>query len=144
MSKRQKVIGEAGQNLAASALRAFGVNMIEKIGTPVRCIPHPTQHGYYRVIWDEPVAGDHRGVIGDGRSVLIETKTVLDRNLRWSDFRKHQPGALSEHTQLGGLSLVVWVHASGVYVMTWPISDFGPGTSIDAQRATELNADNSR
>lgn len=131
MSKRQKVVG---------ALRAFGVNMIEKIGTPVRCIPHRTQRGYFRVVWDEPVAGDHRGVIGDGRSVLAETKTVLDRNLRWSDFRDHQPGALSEHAALGGLSLVVWVHASGVYVMTWPIPGFGPGTSIDVPRATELIA----
>ena len=115
--------------------------MVERIATPVRCIPHPRQHGYYRVIWDEPVSGDHRGLIGEeGRSVLIEVKTILDRNLRFSDFRSHQPDRLSEHARLGGLSLVVWVHTSGVYVMTWPIPGFGEGTSIDVPRAIELIA----
>ena len=137
--KINKIIGEAGQNLAAAALRSYGVEMVEKIGTPVRCIPHPTQRGYYRVIWNEPVAGDHRGILAGGRSVLAETKTILDRNLRWSDFRAHQPAALSEHARLGGLSLIIWVHHSGVYVMSWPIPEFGPGQSLTPERALIIN-----
>lgn len=136
MSKRQKQIGDAGQNLAANALRQLDVRMVEKIGTPVKCIP-TSRPGVFTVIWGEKVAGDHRGVLVGGRSVLAETKTILDRNLRWSDFREHQPAALTEHAELGGLSLVVWVHSSGVYVMQWPVDGLEAGKSITPEVAAD-------
>ncbi len=136
MTHSQQRTGKAGESLAAAALSALGVKMVERIGTPVLLIPTKLS-GAFRVIWSEPVSGDHRGILPGGRSVLAETKTILDRNLRWSDLRAHQPGALTRHAEFGGLSLLVWVHASGVYVMRWPVPGFEPGKSITPGQAAE-------
>src|SRR5512143_1383787 len=119
MTKREDQIGKYGQTRAAVRLESMGLKMVEPIGTPVRLIPHPTAKGYYRVIFGQTVSGDHRAVGPGGRSVLAETKTIMGRNLQWSDFREHQPGALSRHADLGGLSLVVWVAENGIYVIDW-------------------------
>jgi len=116
--------------------------MVEQIGTPVLLIPIQTQRrNTYQVIVGEKVSGDHRGLIGNGISVLAETKTILDRNLRYSDLREHQPARLSEHTNYGGISLLVWVHGTGAYVMRWPIEGFAAGTSITHAQAQELDAE---
>lgn len=136
MSKREQNIGSHGQNLAATILAGMGVLMVEKIGTPVLLIPaSPTRRDVFQVRWGEKVSGDHRGILPGGRSVLAETKTILDRNLRWSDLREHQPERLALHADHGGLSLLVWVHASGVYVMRFPVDGFGVGKSISPQQA---------
>jgi hypothetical protein len=138
MSKDEKSRGGAGEMYAASTLSALGVEMVERIGTPIKAIPHPHLSGYYRIIWSEPVAGDHRGILPGGRSVLAETKTILDRNLQYSDLRPHQPGCLSRHADLGGLSLLVWVHSTGIYVMRWPIEGFQTRTSITPEKAASI------
>ena len=139
MTRREDQVGKRGQNLAASILASIGVNMVEKIGTPVKLIPVKcgARKNVYQVIYGEKVSGDHRGILNDGTSVLVETKTILDRNLRWSDLREHQPGRLLEHSVHGGLSLLVWVHESGEYVMVFPIKGFEKGKSISVQRAQE-------
>ena len=134
MTHQQQRVGKHGQNLAAQALRALGVEMVEQIGTPVFLIP-ATAKDVYRVVYGEKVSGDHRGLLPGGRSVLAETKTILDRNLRFSDLREHQPARLMEHTLHGGLSLLIWVHHTGVYVMTYPLVGFEHGKSIDLDRA---------
>ena len=152
MARREQQIGKAGEQLAENRLRSIGLEMIEKIGTPVRLIPLPewvrqilraagfSPNGVFRVIFGETVSGDRRAIIpGAGTSVLIETKTILDRNLRWSDLRDHQPDALSQHASLGGISLLVWVHIGGVFIMRWPIPDFAPRCSIDPAVASLLN-----
>ncbi len=141
MTRAQDRTGKQGQNLAASALRMLGIEMVEKIGTPVKLIPvqYQGRKDVYRVIWGEKVSGDHRGILPNGRSVLAETKTILDRNLRWSDLREHQPGRLDQHNQHGGLTLLVWVHSSGVYIMQWPVLGFGEGKSITPEQAQELS-----
>lgn len=136
--RAQQQIGKHGQNIAASVLSGLGIEMVEQIGTPVLLIP--ASAGAYRVIYGERVSGDHRGILPDGRSVLAETKTIVDRNLRWSDLRDHQPERLSEHTRHNGLSLLVWVHHSGVYVMRWPVFGFAPGESITAKMAESVAA----
>jgi hypothetical protein len=139
MSRTEQAIGKHGQELAQATLRRMGVKMVEQIGTPVHLIPHLRDKGYYRVIFGEKVSGDHRGITFGGISVLVETKTILGREtLRWSDFREHQPGRLSEHHDEGGLSLVAWVSDIGVFVLRWPIPGFGPGKSINFERAREL------
>jgi hypothetical protein len=138
MSKREQTIGRQGQELAASALRRVGVELVEEIGTPFHLIPHPRIAGYYRVIFGEKVSGDHRGVLPGGRSVLAETKTITDRPLRWSDFREHQPGRLDAHAEAGGVSLVVWVNQYGAHVLHWPIMGFGPGKSVSFETARDL------
>jgi hypothetical protein len=137
MTRSEKIIGDHGQQLAASALSSLGVEMVEQIGTPVKVIP-ARERGTYRVIWAEAVSGDHRGILPGGRSVLAETKTILERNLRYSDLREHQPGRLSAHSAWGGLTLLVWVHSSGVYVMRWPIDGFVPGTSLTPEQADRI------
>jgi hypothetical protein len=141
--KREQRIGKHGQNTAAAVLAGrCGINMVEQIGTPVILIPVRTQRANtYQVIFGEKVSGDHRGLIGNGISVLAETKTILDRNLRYSDLRDHQPARLSEHANYGGISLLVWVHGTGAYVMRWPIEGFAAGTSITREQAQELDAE---
>ena len=137
MSNLQKIRGEQGQSIAARALEGLGVNMVERIGSPVKLIPCHlgARRDVYRVVWGEKVSGDHRGLLANGVSILAETKTILDRNLRYSDLREHQPGKLQEHSDSNGISFLVWVHSSGVYIMRWPIDGFGPGKSIGVDRA---------
>ena len=137
MTKTQQLVGSRGEGTTKSILSGMGINMIERIATPVKLIPYHlgARRDVYRVVWGEKVSGDHRGLLVNGVSVLAETKTILDRNLRYGDLREHQPGKLQEHTDSNGLSLLVWVHSSGVYVMRWPIDGFGPGKSIGVDRA---------
>lgn len=138
MSRHEDRIGKIGQEQAAAALRRIGVNMVEKIGTPVKIIPARVK-GTYTVVWGEKVSGDHRGILDDGISVLAETKTIMDRNLVWSDLREHQPDRLDQHAEFGGVSLLVWVHSSGVYVMRWPVAGFGPRKSITPEQAAQID-----
>ena len=138
MSRHEDRIGKIGQEHAAAALRRIGVNMVEKIGTPVKIIPARVK-GTYTVVWGEKVSGDHRGILDDGTSVLAETKTIMDRNLVWSDLREHQPERLDQHAEFGGVSLLVLVHKSGVYVMRWPVPGFGPRKSITPEQAQQID-----
>lgn len=151
MGRKSQKIGDQGENLTDLRLRSMGFKMVEKIGQPVRLIPipesvkhciqkiHMSPYAIYRVIFGEKVSGDRRAIIeGSGRSVLIETKTIIDRNLRWSDLRKHQPDRLTYHASLGGVSLLVWVHSSGIYVLRWPIDGFERGKSISPEQAKEM------
>ena len=143
MTKSEQQTGKQGQILAAGALRRAGVEMVEQIGTPVKLIPMGTVRGrqVYQVIYGEKVSGDHRGLLPDGTSVLAETKTILDRNLRYSDLREHQPGRLTEHHNHGGVSLLVWVHSTGAYIMRWPITYFVRDKSITPEEANLLNVE---
>lgn len=140
--KREQKIGKDGEQKARSVLDGLGLEMIEKIGTPVNLIPVRSAHqkNVFFVVFGEKVAADHRAMLPDGRSVLIEVKTIYDRNLVWSDLREHQPAKLQQHADLNGLSLLVWVHDSGVYVMRFPINGFGPGKGITPEHAAEENA----
>lgn len=141
--REQQLVGKHGQNLAASSMSQIGIEMVEQIGTPVKLTPaSSTRKDIFRVAFGEKVSGDHRGILYGGISVLAETKTILDRNLRYSDLREHQPGRLSAHATFGGVSLLVWVHNSGVYIMRWPIEGFVSGKSISIELARELNIEN--
>lgn len=141
--KREQQIGKNGEQTARSVLDGLGLEMIEKIGTPVNLIPvrSGNQKNVFFVVWGEKVAADHRAMLPDGRSVLIEVKTIYDRNLVWSDLREHQPAKLQQHADLNGLSLLVWVHDSGVYVMRFPIEGFGPGKGITPEKAEVYHAE---
>lgn len=134
-------VGAAGEEQVKQALGRIGVLMVEKIGTPVK-LHNPgfmASKDVFRVFWGEKVSGDHRGVGPYGLSILAETKTMLDRNLRWSDLRPHQPERLTYHSDLGGISLLVWVHHTGTYIMNWPVDDFGPDQSISPEKAESLS-----
>ncbi len=143
MTKREQQVGQQGQKQAAGALRRAGVNMVEQIGTPVKLIPMGTVRGrqVFQVIYGDKVSGDHKGIMPDGTSVLAETKTILDRNLRYSDLREHQPERLTEHHENNGISLLVWVHSTGIYILRWPITYFVKGKSITPEEASLLNVE---
>jgi hypothetical protein len=141
MARAEKKLGQAGEQWAMAAVRGLGVEMVEGIGTPVKIIGTKVIHGrkWHQIVFGEKVSGDTRGVLPGGRSVLVETKTIMDRSLRWGDLRPHQPERLSQHAALGGWSLLVWVHSSGIYILEWPISDFRHGKSITPERAQNLH-----
>ena len=140
MSRANQKIGKHGQQQAASILAGMGLQMVEPIGTPVTLLPFGLRRDVFRVIWGEKVSGDRTAIVpGSGRKVLVETKTILERNLRWSDLRTHQPERLYRNSELGGLSLLVWVHESGVYILQWPVPGFKKGKSIGVEKAQKLN-----
>lgn len=141
MTRQQQQVGKHGQQEVASLLNSWGLAMVEQIGTPVKLIPHAGRKDVFRVIWGESVSGDHRAILPGGRSVLIETKTIYDRNLRFSDLRTHQPERLTLHAAIGGLSLLCWVAGTlkdEIYIMEWTkqgIDGFSHGKSIKAENA---------
>lgn len=141
MSRIQKTIGDNGEKQAKSHLSGIGIEMLEKIGTPVKLSKilghwHPKA---FIVNFGEQVSGDHRGIMPGGRSVLVEVKSYWDGNLQYSKLRPHQPDRLRKHAEWGGLSLLVWVHHSGIYVMEFPIEGFEKGKSLTPQRAAEVS-----
>jgi len=147
MAKIQQQSGKHGQQMAASYLASIGFLMVEKIGTPVITIPYlqARRKDVYQVVYGEKVSGDHRALLPDGTSVLIETKTDSNTNLRYGRMREHQPLRLSEHAGIGrAMSLLVWVHDVDIYVMTWGtdgIEGFEEGKSITPTRAQALHGE---
>lgn len=143
MSKNEHEIGKAGERQARQVLRQRGVRMPEKIGTPVRLVPTMTKSGRpaFYVYFGDKVSGDTMGILDDGTRVLAETKTIYNRNLRWSDLRDHQPEQLDLNKEYNGVSLLVWVSSHGVHVMDWvfPNEDFKLRKGLTPARAAELN-----
>jgi len=142
MSRRQQIVGKRGENLVASTLSGLGLRMVERIGNPYS-ITGQNKRGGFEVIFTGTASGDFRAVLPTGASVLVEVKTVLDRNLTWSHLRKHQSVALTKHAEIGtALSLLVWVHNSGIYIMRWSITGidgFAPRHGLTPERAAELD-----
>ena len=129
-SKNRKA-GNIGQMLTARELELRGVQMVETIETGWGIV-----RGKGGRIVDayplEKVAGDFRGVLEGGRSVLVEAKTTPDR-LPYSQLKPHQHDALQTHHELGGLSLVAWVHSiedAGVIIFEYPNAAFVPRKSV--------------
>lgn len=141
MTRHGKQIGNAGEDLARKVLSARGVRMVQEIGTPTHVRKFGSVPNVFIVRWGEKVAGDHRGIMENGISVLAEVKTITGRNLRWSDLSAHQPIYLSYHKTMNGISLLVWVHETGCYVMDWnfPSADFGIKKSLTPEKAKSLD-----
>jgi len=143
ISSRANKKGRAGEKIANSALERIGCLMVEEIGTPFKIIGRKVFNGqtWLQGFWKSKVSGDRRCVRQDGISVLVETKMITDRSLRWSDFKEHQPDRLDQHAQYA-ISLVVWVRdVYEVFILQWPIPGFGPGQGITPERAQELTID---
>jgi len=133
-----KIKGKEAEKIAIYALNTIGINMVEKIGTPIRIIDKIIIRGrsYYSLIWGDKVSGDFRGIIkGSGRSVLAEVKFRSGEKLKLSDLEKHQINALDLHNELGGLSLLVWVNDDNVFVLRWPIIELNKKGSITRKEA---------
>lgn len=132
----QKSIGDQGEEYAANRLRSLGVNFVRRI--PTRFV---WPSGSDKPIYSEKAAGDIRGVLPGGRSVLAEVKTrTSSERLCWSDLSSHQPQNLYDHMETGGLSLLVFISALGIIVMEWPVPGLsGPrdGIGEEEMRASE-------
>ncbi len=127
--------GNAGEDIAAIRLRQLGVEMVERIQTGwgiVRGARGQVTSAYPLA----KVSGDFRGILPNGRSVLAEVKTT-DGTLPYSQLEAHQHLALREHSDFGGLSLLVWIHDGQVSVMVYPVDGFVPRTSIKASDIVE-------
>ena len=81
------------------------------------------------------------GLLDDGTRVIAETKTIYNRNLRWSDLRGHQPERLDLNKEYNGVSLLVWVSSHGVFVMDWvfPNGIFKPRKGLTPTLAESLD-----
>ncbi len=136
--RRSQRKGKVGENIADWLLQDAGVQMVERIATPVVIIAR--RGDWVKIRYKKKVSGDRRGVMDDGRRVLAEVK-ARDRNLRWSDLQQHQRDALDENDALGAVSLLVWIHRSAYHILRWPIAGFAPRRSITLERAAELEWD---
>ena len=140
MMQNSSKIGKAGESIAAGVLGRLGIHMVEEIATPIVIIKSRkiNQIMWYRIRWKKKVSADHNGIMKNGRRVLAEVKTV-EGNLVWTDFKPHQPGRLSMNEEYNGISLVVWVHSTGIKVLRWPIPGFKKGRGVTPEQADELN-----
>jgi len=134
--------GAAGENEAQKELEKRGVSNVEF--TPVEWVIIRGASG--RIINAFPkrkdkATNDISGIIaGSGRSVRAEVKTT-DGTLPYKMLDDKQHEALQRHHDLGGLSLVVWVHDGIVSVMRYPIAGFRFRTSIKPEQVIEWGID---
>lgn len=141
MKNQSKRIGNAGEEKAARILGRLGIHMVEEIATPIVIIKSRKigRFWWYRIKWKKKVSADHNGILADGTRVLVEVKTIKDANLVWTDLKPHQPGRLTMNAEYNGVSLLVWIHRSGNYVLRWPVPGFRKGKGITPEKAAELN-----
>lgn len=139
MRNRSKRIGNASEVIARNRLRALGLKMVEKVGTPVKVFPSKRHPGLFKVVWEEKVSCDVRAIAPGGRAVYAEVKltTGTDRLIH-SRLEKHQVEALDKANEAGAIALLVWVNEWGVHVMRWSIPGFKKGTSISLEQAKGL------
>ena len=131
---RNQQKGAIGESIAHRALIRLGFMFVHPIATPYSI----TRGRNGRVIAAAPsakVAGDFRAIWGRGQSVLVEVKNHDGPRLTYSTLEKHQHEALAMHQQLGGLSLLIWIHKLEAYVMDYPVAAFKPRTSISIETA---------
>ena len=140
-ARRSQAKGDTGERIARLALSALGLRQIERIYTGV--VIHEWMswlgHGVARISAKYRVSADFRALTNEGRSVLVEVK-ARDDKLVWSDLKDHQRSALTEHHLANGLSLLVWITGSDVFVLRWPIDNFGyRKKALTPQRAQRLH-----
>lgn len=139
IAQRSVRIGRQGEDVVHLRLTLLGVLQVCKIETGWRI-----KRNGGKIVGASPmakVAGDYRGILPGGRSVLVESKAHMGKahNLRWSDLDDHQVRNLNEHHTHGGLSLLAYSFPGGITIMLWPVPFFAQGTSIDPDHARVLN-----
>jgi len=133
--------GAAGEDVAATVLWQLGLVRIRRIESAWTVIRWLDAAKHIAIVFpSKKVDGDFTAMTPEGKGVLIEVKTVDDRNLRWSDFKDHQIEALDDHSQYS-LALVVFVFrpSPGYAILEWPISGFKKGKGLSIERALELS-----
>jgi len=132
--------GAAGEDDAKKELERRGVSNVEF--TPVEWVIIRGASGkIVKAFPKRKAPTDLSGIIaGRGWFVKAEVKTC-DGTLPYSMLEKHQHEAMQRHHDLGGLSLVVWVHDGIVSVMRYPIAGFRFRTSIKPEQVIEWGID---
>lgn len=132
--------GAAGEAEAKKELEKRGVSNVEF--TPVEWVIIRGASGkIVKAFPKRKAPTDLSGIIaGRGWFVKAEVKTK-DGTLPHSMLDKRQHKALQRHHDLGGLSLVVWVHDGIVSIMRYPIAGFRFRTSIKAHQVIEWGID---
>lgn len=135
-------LGAEGEDVAETALKAYGVEMVEQIATPY-IISDRREDGWVRIKHKSKVSGDRRGVMADGsgRRVLAEVKSTNHDRIIWSRLEDHQVRALDKNNRLKAVSLLVLVFSQQAYVLRWPVEGFGPRKSITQEQAIGLQWD---
>lgn len=135
-------LGSEGEDVAETALKAYGVEMVEQIATPY-IISDRREDGWVRIKRKAKVSGDRRGVMADGsgRRVLAEVKSTNGDRIVWSRLEDHQVRALDKNNRLKAVSLLVLVFSQQAYVLRWPVEGFGPRKSITQEQAIGLQWD---
>ena len=128
--------GDFGEAVARRALEQFGVRMIEKVNTPWKVLWRNSRP--IQAFVTEKVSGDFIGIGANGKKVLAEVKYRED-TLSLSDFKNHQIDKLEENSQLGGVSLVVWVQRHVCCIYWWPAMIIKKGAPIKAGSPEEKN-----
>lgn len=132
-----KRTGNRGENVAAAALRLRGIQCVSKIATPHRRIKTPPY-----IVYDEKVAGDHRGILPNGIGVLAESKTISGDRLNYSELKPHQHQSLKDWNDNNGLALIVWVSDYGVFVMEYflaGLKGLEPKSSLSINNAKQVD-----
>lgn len=136
---RQKS-GESTEARVETLLRFRGYSMVEKINVSFginratgKQFAKKKVSGDFRAILckDIRVGAAPDAVIRIAQSVLVECKHHAG-SLPYSAFRPHQIEALSEHSRLGGISLVAWANGTALDMINWSDLEaigFGPRKS---------------
>lgn len=118
-------IGQIGEQVAEVALVNAGFNRIKKIETGWKVLRWINIKKRIAVVIPfKSVQGDFTAVTPSGKHCLIEVKTTRNnRNLRLSDFEKHQIIELNDNAKVA-LSFVVYVFDQfpGYAILRWPIN----------------------
>jgi hypothetical protein len=131
--------GQHGELLARHALELYGVQQICRIetGWRIKRIPGGKIIGAIPI---SKVAGDFRGIMRGGRSVMVEVKERTPKNgnasgtICHSDLEPHQHTALQVHGLNGGLSIVCVVFTGhGIALM-----DYGIHFPVPRQPAMDM------
>jgi hypothetical protein len=150
MGNRSNALGQIGEQLIEIKLRQAGFEMINKLENTWRIfrMVQRGKSGWQKgkiLSWMVPakVDGDYRAIVPvTGQSVLVEVKTRAGK-LEYAQLKPHQRKALTDHANLGGVSLVGWYDNGSVnsdlYLMQWPIDGFVERTSINPAKAASLH-----
>lgn len=130
-------IGAAGEERARWFFNEIGAKCVEKIPTPARNINGRMVYCSKSSV-DFTMALPTRGCIFAYMPCRVEVKVCDDDKLPHSRLSDHQVKWLTEWSELGFWSFVVWVHKSECIMFRYPNKYFERGKSIPIDVASKI------